>query len=456
MTADMGRFKNALAQELSPVPLVSEAVESYAIDGFVPYAIAKPSSVEEVSQALAGAHRLGAAVVPWGGGTRMALGNVPAWYELALDLTGLRGDVVHRHEELTATVPAGWTLEALQAMLSDRGQHLPVDVPMPNRATLGGILATGMGGALSAAHGLPRDLVVGMKAVLADGTAIHSGGTVVKNVTGYALERLYVGSLGTLGVIVEATVKLAPLPTEERTLVMWFPRGQYACQAAAALARSGIAPRSAEVLNWPAWETVLEAHPVAAGDKAPEDWGYRLVVRLGGRPRTVERQEREALAVCAQARGEANAALGKEEGRGLWRALGDLGWQERYRLAVRGAIRASALPQAVDLLEEMGQGEEITPAIALHATLGVVRAFWTGVPSRGARSVREIGGVLEDIRREMKSLGGSMVVERAPIEIKRVVDVWETGPEALHLARGLKSQYDPTNVLNPGRFMQGI
>ena len=294
-----------------------------------------------------------------------------------------------------------------------------------------------------------------MTVVLADGTVIRSGGTVVKNVTGYALEKLYVGSLGTLGVIVEATVKLTPLPAEERTVVVWFPRVQYACQAAVALARSGIAPRSVEVLNWPAWETVLEARP-AVEERASEEWGFRLVVRLGGRPRTVERQEREVLAVCARERGEANAALGGEEGRGLWRVLGDLGWQERYRLAARGAVRPSALSEALDLLEEMGQGEEMTPAIALHATLGVVRVFWTGVPSRGARSVREIGGVLEDFRRDMKSLGGSMVLERAPMEIKRVLDVWESGNEAIHLARSLKSQYDPTNVLNPGRFVHGI
>ena len=444
-----------MAQELSPVPAVSEGVERFAIEGLTPHLVAKPSSVEEVSQTLAVAHRLHAAVVPWGGGTRMEMGNVPTWYEVALDLTGVQSDVVHRHEELTATVAAGWTLETLQKELAQRGQQLPIDVPLPARATLGGILATGLGGALSAAHGLPRDLVVGMTVVLADGTVIHSGGTVVKNVTGYALEKLYVGSLGTLGVIAEATVKLAPLPAEERTMVVWFPRGQYACRAAVGLARSGISPRSVEVLNWPAWETVLEANP-AVRDSTSEQWGSRLVVRLGGRPRTVERQEREALAVFARERGETNAVLGGEEGRGLWRALGDLGWQERYRLAARGVVRPSALPRALDFLDEMGQGEDLIPAIALHATLGVVRAFWTGVPSRGARSVREIGGVLEDFRRDMKALGGSMVLERAPMEIKRVLDVWETGEEAIHLARSLKSQYDPTSVLNPGRFVHRI
>ena len=456
MTPDAGRFRDALTQELTPGPVVSDTgTESLAIDGLTPQLVVKPSSVDEVSQALTAAHRLHAAVVPWGGGSRMALGNIPAWYEVALDLTGLRGDVVHRHEELTATVEAGWTLEALQKELSQRGQHLPIDVPLPGRATLGGILATGLGGALSAAHGLPRDLVVGMTVVLADGTVIRSGGTVVKNVTGYALEKLYVGSLGTLGVIAEATVRLAPLPAEERTLVVWFPRIELACQAAVGLARSGIAPRSVEVLNWPAWETVLEANP-AMRDSTSEEWGVRLVVRLGGRPRTVERQEREALAVCARERGEPNAVLGGEDGRALWRVLGDVGWRERYRLAARGVVRASALPQALDLLEEMGQGEDLVPAIALHATLGVVRAFWTGVPSRGARSVREIGGVLQDFRRELKSLGGSMVLERAPMEIKRVLDVWESGEEATHLARSLKSQYDPTSVLNPGRFVHGI
>ena len=455
MTPDAVRLKDALVQELSSVPVSEAGVERYAVDDLTPLLVVRPSSVDEVSQALAAAHRLDAAVVPWGGGTRMALGNVPAWYDAALDLTGLQRDAVHRHEELTATVAAGWTLEALQEKLAQQGQHLPIDAPHPERATLGGVLAAGLGGALSAAHGLPRDLVVGMTAVLADGTVVRSGGTVVKNVTGYALEKLYVGSLGTLGVIVEATVKLAPLPAEERTLAVWFPRAELACRAAVGLARSGIAPRSVEVLNWSAWEDVLEGRP-ALRDSTSEEWGFRLVVRLGGRARTVERQEREALSVCAQERGETNAVLDGEEARGLWRALGDLGWQERYRLAARGIVRPSALPQALDVLEEMGQGEEMTPAIALHATLGVVRAFWTGVPSRGARSVREIGGVLEDLRRDMKSLGGGMALERAPIEIKRVLDVWESGDADPRLARSLKSQYDPSNVLNPGRFVHGI
>ena len=380
MTADAGRFRNVLAQELTPGPAVSDAgMESLAIDGATPHVVVKPSSLDEASQALAAAHRHGAAVVPWGGGTRMALGNVPAWYEVALDLTGLQGDVVHRHEELTATVAAGWTLEALQQRLAERGQHLPIDVPVPGQATLGGILATGLGGALSAAHGLPRDLVVGMTAILADGTVIHSGGTVVKNVTGYALEKLYVGSLGTLGVIAEATLKLAPLPAEERTLVVWFPTARPACQAAVGLARSGIAPRSVEVVNWPAWEDVLEAYPAARGSTS-EEWGYRLVVRLGGRPRTVERQEREAREVFARERGETNAVLGGEEGRDLWRVLGDVGWQERYRLAARGVVRPSGMPQAMRMLEEMGQGDEMTPAIALHATLGVGPGVLDGRP----------------------------------------------------------------------------
>ena len=191
----------------------------YAIGGRTPAAAVRPTSREEVAEALRAASRDRRAVVPWGGGTELARMASPERYDVALDLTALDRIVEYEPEDLTLTAECGVTIETLRARLAAAGQELPLEAPQPTRATLGGVLATNASGPRRRRFGAPRDRILGARFALSDGTLARAGGRVVKNVAGYGIHRLLCGSRGGLGVIVEASLKLLPAPSSRLALV---------------------------------------------------------------------------------------------------------------------------------------------------------------------------------------------------------------------------------------------
>ena len=154
----------------------------------------------------------GLSVSPLGGRTRTGLGNPPELLHLAIETTGLDQVLAHNAADLTATVEAGITVSRLQTVLAEHGQFLAIDPPLPDRATIGGTLAVGWSGPMTWQNWSPRDIGIGMRTVMADGTITKSGGQVVKNVSGYDMARMHIGALGTLGIIAEVSFKLTPLP----------------------------------------------------------------------------------------------------------------------------------------------------------------------------------------------------------------------------------------------------
>ena len=188
----------------------------------------------------------------------MAAGGIPQRYDVALDTTRLNRIVEHVAEDLTVVVQAGARLQDLQDHLARRGQYLPLDPPLPDRATIGGVLASNAGGPWRHAHGWPRDWLLGMKVALPDGSLVKSGGRVVKNVAGYDMSKLFVGSFGTLGVIVEAAFKVVPLPPARATAIAFFASPSTAVRAALALHARNLRVESLELLNTEAAKAVLQ------------------------------------------------------------------------------------------------------------------------------------------------------------------------------------------------------
>jgi glycolate oxidase FAD binding subunit len=212
-----------LRQAIPGVRLLCGGSDGYEVDGLRPAAVAQPGDADEVAAVLRLASTRGWAVVPRGGGTMIDLGNPPARLDLVLDLTGMNRLIEHRPRDLTVTVEAGMSVAALQEELAKHGQMLALDPPLAQRATVGGVLAANAWGPRRQRYGTARDLLIGSRAVLADGTRVRSGGKVVKNVAGYDLNKLFIGSTGTLAVLVEATFKLAPIPATFGMIVAAFP-----------------------------------------------------------------------------------------------------------------------------------------------------------------------------------------------------------------------------------------
>jgi FAD/FMN-containing dehydrogenase len=192
----------------------------FAIAGRAPRAALRPAGRGELAETLRAAAHERLAVVPWGGGVGLARADAPARYDLALDLTVLDRIVAYEPDDFTLTAECGVTLATLAATVAARGQELPLEGAHGTRATFGGVLAANAVGPRRLRFGSPRDRILGGHFVLGDGTAAKSGGRVVKNVAGYAVHRLLCGSRGALGVLVEATIKLAPAP-HARLALAW-------------------------------------------------------------------------------------------------------------------------------------------------------------------------------------------------------------------------------------------
>src|SRR5712691_6599538 len=242
----------------------------FAIDGREPERVVFPETIEQVAEVLRTASEQHIAVTPVGHGAFLHIGGIPRRYGLALVLQRLNRIVDYQPADMTVTVEAGMTLARLQETLGENGQWLPIDPPSPEQATIGGIVAANLSGSVRLSQGTIRDFLIGLKVVQANGTVIKGGGRVVKNVAGYDLPKLYCGSFGTLGVIVEATFKVRPRPEAQAVLSLTFPSVEQAMDLALRLLGSELQPFFLELANFDPLE------------EENRDDTYRLVVGFAG------------------------------------------------------------------------------------------------------------------------------------------------------------------------------
>ena len=436
MTASHSNSIQQTIEDSLGAVFVRAGSESDAIDGIIPEAVVSPRSIDELSRFLSYANEEGLAVAPRGGGTQLALGNRMQRLDAVVDMSALNRVVAHNAADLTLAVEAGITLAALREVLAKEGQFLALDAPLPARATIGGTLAAGVSGPLKWQYGSARDLVIGMKVAQSDGRITQSGGNVVKNVSGYDMARLHVGGLGTLGVITEVSFKLTPLPRHETTLLARFDSASECMSAALGIFNSGVMPIALTAFN----QAVSEHIELDANDHA----GYSLAVRLGGRPRTLRRMENEAFFVIRERTDRVDRM--EDEAGGLWAQLADFGHSEGEEAAVSARVAAlpNRLDKAIEALASQGNA-----AIVAQPGYGMMNAHWFG---ENAPSAEAIHGMRQDLR----AIGGSLIVERAPLVVKDGMDVWDYAGESLEIMRNLKTQYDPNSILNPNRFAGGI
>ena len=226
-------------------------MRDFPVDGLLPAEIIRPTSKSGVASYLSDLYSQGKSVVPWGGGTRIGIGNIPTSYDVALDLTGLNSEIEHVAGDMTLICDAGTKISDLSSLLAESQQRLPFEVSYPAEATIGGSVASNAPSRLAPRFGGIRDWVIGMSVVLADGTPTKSGGRVVKNVQGYDLHRLHTGAFGTLGVIVSVALKLIPVPEGTQTVAMWFDRLGSAANAAIDVGNANITIEAARLYSGP-------------------------------------------------------------------------------------------------------------------------------------------------------------------------------------------------------------
>ena len=419
----------------------------YSVDGRTPEAVAFPNTVEEMSALLAAAESEGKAVIPWGGGTQMGLGNLVRGVDVVVGASRLNRIVELEPADLTVIVEGGTSLGVLQSELAEQGQFLPLDPPRAAEATIGGILAGNASGPRRAFFGTARDRLIGIKVAHPNGEVTKGGGKVVKNVTGYDMNKLYTGSLGTLGIIVQAAFKVAPLFKEYLTLLLPCPSADAAVSLALEAPKRGFQPLALQVLD--GWAASL-ALAALEEDRSP----YVLAVELGGTPAAVDRQEKEIEALCRERSIRAQSISNPVEFTGLWTAVRDLGRVEPGPATM--IVKTTSLPTEtgpiIEVIESIGEKVQLDHALQSNVTNGVTHSYWWS--DNG--SIDALRKVVDELRSLAGKAGGHSVVEVCPVELKQQIDIWGfDGPE-LTLMRKIKEQFDPKGTLNPGRFVGGI
>jgi glycolate oxidase FAD binding subunit len=367
------------------------------VDGVRAGRAASPSTPEDLAEALRAAGDAGEAVIPVGGGRLLGIGDVPERFDVELSTRGLGRVIEASQADLTLTVEAGATLEEIDDALRPLGQQLPLDPPGGAGHTIGGVLAAGVSGPLRQRFGSPRDFLIGLRVALPDGRLAASGGRVVKNVSGYDMNKVHLGALGALGVIVAASFKVYPRPHQEVTLAVSTDEPWAAAQRALTLAESPLA--------------------------VDLDSGGRVLARLGG------------------------------TGPGVARQAADLGWSEadprvwdelRWRGGTDGAEDASWARISVPARHLRPVLEGLPAGATWWASPGVGVAHWTG--SLSADAVRSA-------RAASERSGGSLVLLAAPADLKRTVGAWGAEPATLEWMRRLRDAFDPSRTLSPGRYL---
>ena len=422
------------------------STQAYAVDGLAPHVVLRPASVEELSSVLKMLHAGGQAAIPWGGGTRMSVGNMPERYHAALDLTGLAGNVTHEPGDLTVVADAGVRVADMSARLAKSNQRLPFDVPQAEKATVGGSVASNAAGFMRSSAGGIRDWIIGMKVVLADGTVTKSGGRVVKNVQGYDMHRLHTGAFGTLGVIAEVAFKLTPVPAKTRTIAAGFDELGHAAQAATALFNGAFTPESMSLFYG-------EGAAKAAGTRIPKGVAgpcrILLLTRVSGGDAAVGRQADETVKAARSAGAIAAEMFEGAEADSLWRTT------DASPAGVTVSARSTLRPgNALKALQDLDIALSSWPTLVLTARVdcgfGTLITNWWGRSNEDAREA--VGASVQAAQRN----GGATVIEVSPSGIKRGMDVFgDVGP-SLSVMRRMKEQYDPARILNPGRFAGGI
>ncbi len=392
------------------------------LDLHEPALVLMPKNAEQLSETLRCASASKTPIIPTGLGTALRLGNLPTADSVFLSTRLMNGIVDYEPRDLTVIAQAGLPIETLQKTAAEEKQRLALDPP--NAGSLGGLIAMDASGPLRDAYGSTRDLCLGVRAALADGTLVKGGGRVVKNAAGYDVTRLLIGSFGTLGVVYEAAFRLHPMPVKTAEVSAAFESWSGAFETAANLARSELEPE---------WLAVL---------RQDEESAPTAAVGFGGHPETVEYQTKRAEAIMSK--GKPTALETKAD-------------SEPTRLQMRGRLNGAlndASRMTCRVFAPMSAFADIVQAAErLRPSTWQIR-FLSGVGY--AVFDNPSAETVHALRDETAAREGSVVIESASVEIKREADVWgpPTGP--LSVMRRVKLKLDPDRLLNRGRFLKGL
>ena len=451
-------------------------ITQFSIDGITPKAVVYPKNTRQVSEVVKYANSKKLAIVPWGAGSKITMGHPPTRLDLVLCTQRMNHMKDVDVSNLTVTVEAGVKFLDIQARLateddrcylpledlvtdgnemicSDRshsGCFLPIDAPCPTNATSGGIIAANSSGPRRLLYTLPRDLILGIRFVAANGDIIGSGGKTVKNVSGYDISKLMVGSAGSLGILCEMTLRLLPLPEAMETLLFSFTSFTDASDFTDRIFDTRLLPAAVEVMNGAAFGNLD-----IAGIPGFTPGAFIVSVALEAFKEAVERMRNEMKKMAAEANASSQTILPEAAHRLFWLAVGDLNLTvaENHPDVVTAQLNypIAEWKPIVEFAAEALTENGIDHTLLAHAGSGVclINLLINGDDSRN-----KTADAIRKLLQRCRTSHGNLVIQRAPVEMKSVLPIWgETGSD-LVVMKMIKAKMDPNNIMSPGRYLK--
>ncbi len=434
----------------------SAELSARQVDDLRPSAVVRPAEVAQIAEIIRFAATERLAVVPCGGCTKLGIGSPPERYDVALDLSRMNRVLAYDPRDLTLGVEPGVRIEDLLRVLAEQKQFLPLAVPFAERATVGGIVAANSSSPLRHSYGGVRDFCLGMEFVTGEGVASKSGGRVVKNVTGYDLHKLLIGSLGTLAVITRVNFRTFPLLPAQGTFVVSFSDAESAFGFCRAVAQSVLTPQIVEVADPGAAHLLLSAE--APARITPQQWS--VVITAAGQPSVVDRHARELGHMASAANAAELVPLSDTENSSVLARI-----REFPRLVLEAAPAAaifrisvlpSAMPALLGRLSHLAAQNHLDFA-ALTRASGLLYAVF--LPEEGNAAPAALAKTCSEVFLACAKPGvdAPAMLEWCPAEVKRAAgSVWGPPRQDFALMQRVKNVFDPQNVLSPGRFAGGI
>ena len=432
-------------------------ISAREVCGVRPSAVVQPADAAQIAEVLRFAAAEKLAVIPTGGNTKLGIGSPPARYDIALDLSRMNRVLAYDPQDLTLGVEPGVRIETLLGTLAEQKQFLPLAVPFSERATIGGIVAANSSSPLRHAYGSVRDFCLGMEFVTGEGVQAKSGGRVVKNVTGYDLHKLVIGSLGTLAVITRVNFRTFPILPAQETFIASFSAADAAFDFCLAVSHSVLTPQIVEVAD-PGAERLLFSGDVSAHIE-PRTWS--VILSVAGQPAVVERHARELGHLATAANAEEFVPLAESEANSLLTGI-----REFPKLILEAAPSAAifrigvAPTMMAALTGKLGDAASRNKQefLALARASGILYAVLLPGDSSSDASASLTTAIAEVFRAcGQIDIPASAMLEWCPNEVKAAVGgVWGPSRADFELMKRVKHAFDPQNVLAPGRFAGGI
>ena len=404
---------------------INNELLKFAVDGITPRSIERPSSIRELSELLLHCNQENTGIIPFGGKTRIHIGNPPLNYSIAVNLDKLPKYIDHEPGDMTVVSSSNVIVRELSEQLKINNQKLPFEVEQSSYATIGGSVASDAEGRPQSSNGGIRDWIIGMENLTNTGKTTKSGGHVVKNVQGYDLHKLHIGGFGSLGVIKDCAFKLQPIPEQTESIITTFDDFDTASLLCMQIFNFHFVPESLVLSN-----------------KTSDKNTTKLSLRLCGRKVGVERQKKEILNLFGENHLIKPHIISNDDQFNFWDKLPT----QKSELKIKISTTPLNIVPTIKYVKAIADSKSVEMRYLSDFAFGNVMIDFFDCNNDSAITI------IDEINNQINILLHSLVIQKCDTALKNHFDVFFLENSNKPVMLRIKNQYDPNRIFNAGRF----